>query len=56
MGQVINEKENNQMPSSSSLDQKFSDVVGSSSFKVNNNINFGYNFSLDQNYKTIKLQ
>ena len=52
-GQVINEKENSQMPSSSSLDQKFSDVVGSSSLKVNENIDFNYNFSLDQNYKQL---
>ena len=35
-GQVISDKENFDMPSSSSLDQKFSDV-GESSFKLNDN-------------------
>ena len=31
MGQVINEKENKNMPSTSSLDEKLSDVVGNMS-------------------------
>ncbi len=53
VGQVINEKENNDMPSSSSLDQRFSDVVGQSSLKVNENMKFNYNFALDQNYKKL---
>ena len=39
------------IPSSSSLDQKFSDVVGASTYKIKENFNLNYNFSLDQNYK-----
>ncbi len=53
IGQIINAKENNRMPSSSGLDQKFSDVVGTSKFKLNDKVNFSYNFSLDQNYKDL---
>jgi LPS-assembly protein len=53
MGQVINEKENKDMPSSSSLDEKLSDVVASSNLKINENFKFNYNFALDQNYKQL---
>ncbi len=53
LGQIINVKENDRMPSSSGLDQRFSDVVGSSNFNINNNVAFSYNFSLDQNYKDL---
>ncbi len=53
LGQIINEKENKNMPSSSSLDEKLSDVVGSSSLKINDNFNFDYNFAIDQNYKDL---
>tara|TARA_X000001036_G_scaffold370971_1_gene357781 strand:- start:98 stop:565 length:468 start_codon:yes stop_codon:yes gene_type:complete len=38
------------MPSSSSLDQRFSDVVGHSQLEMNDNIKLSYNFALDQNY------
>jgi len=51
VGQVISAKENLDIPSHSSLDQKFSDVVGVTSYKVNKNIQIEYNFSIDQNYK-----
>ena len=53
IGQVINEKENNQMPSSSSLDEKLSDVIGNTNIKVNDSLNFNYNFALDQNYNDL---
>ena len=53
LGQILNVKENSNMPSSSGLNQRFSDVVGSSNFRLNDNINFSYNFSLDQNYKDL---
>ena len=52
-GQVVNQKENKNMPSSSSLDEKLSDFVGGSSLKINKNVNLSYNFSLDQNYKNL---
>ncbi|MDB9760355.1 LPS assembly protein LptD [Pelagibacteraceae bacterium] len=50
-GQVISAEENLDMPSSTTLDQKFSDVVGKANFKINNQIDLNYDFSLDQNYK-----
>ena len=53
LGQVINERENKNMPSTSSLDQRFSDVVGYSNFEVNKKIKLNYNFALDQNLKSL---
>ncbi len=51
LGQVINEKKtNNKMPDTSSLDKRFSDVVGSFEFDANN-LKVSYNYSLDQNFK-----
>ena len=52
VGQVISAKENMDIPSSTSLDQHFSDVVGESSFNINNKLNLNYNFSIDQGYRT----
>ena len=49
IAQVINEKENSKMADITSLNEKLSDVVGSSKVKINN-FNFEYNFSIDQNY------
>ena len=52
IGQIINEKKNNKnMPSSSSLDKRFSDLVGTLDYDNNNNFKFDYSYSLDQNYK-----
>ena len=53
IGQVINSEENMDVPASSSLDQRFSDVVGESKLSVNNNLELKYNFSIDQSYKSI---
>ena len=50
IAQVISEKENKKMPSITSLDEKLSDLVGSASTKINESIEVGYNFSVDQNY------
>ena len=47
IGQIINEKKNNKnMPSSSSLDNRFSDVVGNIYFNNNNNFKLNYDYSL----------
>ena len=51
LGQVISQKENKDIPSSTSLDQKFSDVVGKSKYHINDKIDLNYNFSIDQGYK-----
>ena len=53
LGQIINEKENKDMPSTTSLDEKLSDVIGAANFKINEKIGLEYNFALDQNYKDI---
>ena len=53
VGQIINQKENKKMPSSSSLDEKLSDFIGNSNLKINDNININYNFAIDQNYKDL---
>ena len=50
-GQAIRSEENMDVPSSTSLDQRFSDVVGTTNYNINNNLNLNYNFSLDQSYK-----
>ena len=51
IGQVVNQKNNKNKPSSSSLDKKFSDFVGSSTLNINDNLELGYNYALDQNYQ-----
>ena len=53
VGQSINADENSSMPSSSSLDQRFSDIVGNATYKVTDNIDFSYNFAIDQNYSEL---
>ncbi len=53
IGQIINEKENKDMPDSSSLDEKLSDLVGTANVKLNDTFNVNYNFALDQNYKDL---
>lgn len=53
IGQVINEKENLDRPSHSSIDQRFSDVVSSSTFSINENLDLNFNFNIDQNYKDL---
>ena len=51
IAQIINEKENKKMATISGMDEKLSDVVGSSSIKFNEKFKIGYNFNLDQNLK-----
>ena len=52
IGQIISEKKNNKdMPDTLSLDNRFSNVVGTLSHKRGDNFNFNYNYSIDQNLK-----
>jgi LPS-assembly protein len=51
VGQVISPKENMDIPASSSMDQRFSDIVGETKYNVNNKLKLNYNFSIDQGYK-----
>ena len=53
LGQIIKPKENKSMPSSSSLDQKTSDLVGNSRLEINDKISFNYNFALDHNFEDL---
>ncbi len=53
IAQVINEKENNKMADITSLNEKLSDLVGSSKYKVNENFDIKYDFSIDQNYQDL---
>jgi len=52
-GQVISDKTNMNIPSSTSLDQKLSDFVGKAKYSPNKKIELNYNFSVDHNYKDI---
>ena len=50
VGQVFNQNENKNMPTSMGLDEKISDLVGTSKYKINDKFNLNYNFAIDQNY------
>ena len=43
------------MGSVSSLDEKLSDLAGTSNFKLGNSLDLKYNFSLDQNYNDLNF-
>ena len=52
IGQIINERKNNKnMPDTSSLDNRFSDIVGNFNYNKSENFKINYNYSLDQNFK-----
>ena len=51
LGQIINEKENKNMGSKTSLDEKLSDLVGSANVDLSENFSLNYNFLVDQNMK-----
>jgi len=50
-GQVISADENMDIPSSTSMDQRFSDIVGEAKYNVTGKVNLNYNFAIDQSYK-----
>ena len=53
LAQIINERENKKMSDKSSLNEKLSDLVGSSSYELQKNFKLNYNFSIDQNYNDL---
>ena len=53
LAQVQSFKENNSIPSKSSLDQKASDLVGEAFIKISENFNIQNEFSLDHNFNDI---
>ena len=51
IGQIVNEKKTDKnKPDTSSLDKRFSDIIGDLNFKKNN-FQVNYKYSLDQNFK-----
>ena len=50
---MISENENENLPNKTSLNQRFSDVVGSSAIKIGGNSTLKFNFSIDQNLKDL---
>ena len=55
IAQVIKDDENNKMPDKSSLNEKVSDLVGSTNLKLSKNFSLNYNFALDQNYQDLNF-
>ena len=53
VAQVINEKENKKISDKTSMNEKLSDLVGTSKLSISDKINLKYDFSLDQNYKDL---
>ena len=53
VAQIISEKENKKISTKTGLDEKLSDLVGSTKFSLNENFNFSHNFAIDQNYKEL---
>ena len=51
VAQIISEKENKKINSKTSLDEKLSDLVGSSTFNFNDKFNLTHQFAVDQNYQ-----
>ena len=59
LASVLRDKNEEKLPSSSTINNKSSDIIGSINFKPNNNFNLDYNFSVDNdltstNYNFIK--
>ena len=50
MAQVVKDTNDNSMPSKTSLDKRFSDVVGGANYKINDQFSLNYNYALDQNF------
>ena len=53
LGQVFSRKENNDIPTKSSLDQKTSDVVGEFNYNFSEIGNIAYKFSVDHNFEDL---
>ncbi len=59
LASVLRDKNENKLPNSSTINNKSSDIIGIFNYKPNNNFNFEYNFSVDNdlsstNYNLIK--
>jgi len=52
---VIRDKQNDNLPYNSSLNQKYSDIVGEINYKPNNILDLKYNYSINQDIDEINL-
>ena len=52
LASVLRDKEEINLPTKSTLNNKGSDVIGSLVFEPNNNLKFDYNFSMDNDFKS----
>ncbi len=50
LAQVIRSESNPDLPTSSTLNNKYSDIIGKVKFNLINNLNFEYNFMMDNNF------
>ena len=53
--QVFRDKENHDLPQKTTLNQKYSDIIGNLKLSTSDNLNFQYNFMLDNNLKDTNL-
>ena len=53
VGQIISDQNNDKISPNTSLNDKVSDLVGTSNLRINNNLSLKYNFSLDNNYEDL---
>ena len=53
LAQVFRDKENPDLPLNSSLNNKYSDIIGSVKFNLFDNLNFDYDFIADNNFNKI---
>ena len=53
LAQVYRDKENPDLPKNSSLNNKYSDIIGSIKFNIFDNLNFDYDFIADNNFNKI---
>jgi LPS-assembly protein len=49
LAQVIRDKSNPDLPVSTTLNEKYSDIIGKVKFNLMDNLNFEYNFMMDNN-------
>ena len=54
LGTVIRDKTENSIPTTSTLNQKHSNIFGSIESNLSNNLRLGYNFSIDNDYSTFE--
>ena len=54
LGTIFRDKLESKIPKRTSINQKSSNLFGSLNYNMNENIEFNYNFALDNNYKNFK--